>query len=197
MKTEEEHKQIDREYYLRNKEKINIRQKEYYLKTKEIRQELARQHYQENKNQIRAYQRNYRKENPEKVKSQVRKYNKNNYKRLSEQVKEHHRLDREKFPEKYIVRNAKSRAKKKGLPFNITISDIIIPKTCPILGTPIFKSIGTKTQNTPSLDRIKPMLGYVKGNIQIISHLANLMKQDASLEQIVCLGDWAKNMLKK
>ena len=33
---------------------------------------------------------------------------------------------------------------------------------------------------TPTLDRDEPKLGYVKGNIMIISDIANRMKQDTS-----------------
>ncbi len=44
-----------------------------------------------------------------------------------------------------MLSRAKYRAKQKGLEFNITKEDIIIPDTCPLLGTPM---------ESPSLDRI-------------------------------------------
>ena len=79
---------------------------------------------------------------------------------------------------------AKCRAKKKGLPFNIEISDIIIPEKCPLLGVKIVR---------PSLDRIKPHLGYVKGNIWVVSRRANVMKNDSSLnEMIILVENWKK-----
>ena len=38
--------------------------------------------------------------------------------------------------------------------------------------------------NSPSLDRIDPTKGYVKGNVMMMSALANRMKQDATLKQL-------------
>ena len=50
---------------------------------------------------------------------------------------------------------------------------------------------GPRVKNTPSLDRIIPEKGYVKGNIRIISNLANMMKSYASNEE---LRTFAKNI---
>jgi len=76
---------------------------------------------------------------------------------------------------------AKGRAKKKNLVYNINEEDIksIWPKDnkCPILGTE-FKS-GLKNKYVlPTLDKINPKKGYVKGNIAVISFRANQIKSD-------------------
>jgi len=82
---------------------------------------------------------------------------------------------------------AKSRARKKHLPCSITFNDMPeIPETCPILGFPLEQhhGVGGMKFNSPTLDRIIPSLGYVPGNIQIISQRANVIKNDASAEEV-------------
>jgi len=76
---------------------------------------------------------------------------------------------------------AKARAKQQNVPYDITEQDIIEiwPKDnkCPILGTE-FKS-GIKNKYVlPTLDKIIPKKGYVKGNIAVISFRANAIKSD-------------------
>ena len=82
---------------------------------------------------------------------------------------------------------AKSRAKKDNIEFNISIDDIIIPAICPILEIPLIKFTGKSggRKNSPSLDRINPNFGYIKGNIMVISHLANQMKSNANIEELI------------
>ncbi len=75
-----------------------------------------------------------------------------------------------------LLRKSRKRALEKGLPFNITLQDIHIPKKCPILKVPLICS----TRYAPSIDKIYPEKGYVKGNIAIISTLANSMKANAT-----------------
>jgi len=80
-----------------------------------------------------------------------------------------------------LYRSAKKRALKKGLEFNIELRDIHIPKKCPILKVPLICS----TRYSPSIDRIFPDKGYIKGNIAIISTLANSMKANATPKELL------------
>lgn len=94
----------------------------------------------------------------------------------------------------YIYKAAKTRAKKKGLEFTIDKSDIIIPDICPYFGQKLtVDSIGYNPW-FPSLDRIDSSKGYIKGNVEVISTLANRMKWDATAEQLI---DFAKGVLRK
>ena len=86
--------------------------------------------------------------------------------------------------------NAKRRAKKRGLEFNLDPQDIIIPKECPILHIPIILGTKGNYENTPSIDRIDNSKGYTKDNIQIISKKANSMKNSASAEELLAFADW-------
>ena len=83
-----------------------------------------------------------------------------------------------------MLLKAKRRALLKNLEFNLEMSDIIIPKVCPILEVNLV--IGTKGnyEYSPSLDRIDNTKGYIKGNIQVISKKANSMKNSASIEEL-------------
>lgn len=70
---------------------------------------------------------------------------------------------------------AKSRAAANGREFNIELSDICIPDQCPVLGIPMAR---------PSIDRIDNNKGYVKGNVRVISYRANVLKNNATVEEI-------------
>jgi hypothetical protein len=87
----------------------------------------------------------------------------------------------------------KSRAKRVGTPFELDVSDIHIPETCPILGIPLFRTPGTRTDNSPSLDRIDNNLGYVKGNVWVISTKANIMKSNASPDELKAFARWVES----
>lgn len=91
-----------------------------------------------------------------------------------------------------MYRRAKRRASERGNEFNIEPEDIKIPDACPILGIPLFEHVGKSggTKNSPSLDRIDSTEGYVLGNIQVISTLANLMKSDASVDELRTFAKW-------
>jgi hypothetical protein len=86
------------------------------------------------------------------------------------------------------VSSAKGRAKRAGIPFDIVVTDLAWPTHCPALGIELDYSLGTKgsgsRSNSPSLDRVIPSLGYVKGNVIVVSQLANAIKTNATVEQI-------------
>lgn len=88
---------------------------------------------------------------------------------------------------KALVRAAKARAKKKGIPFDITIEDFILPEKCPLLEIPLTVGYGNSQENSYSLDKIIPDLGYVKGNVWVISNKANMIKNNASLKELKLL----------
>lgn len=103
------------------------------------------------------------------------------------------KLFRANNKEKYIYWRTKRRSEKEGHPFNLDLEDIIIPKYCPILGIELDRYEGFDNFNVPSIDKIIPELGYIKGNIRIISKKANMMKLNANFEE---LKIFSKNILK-
>lgn len=93
-------------------------------------------------------------------------------------------------PEKYLYNIAKQRAKRKGLEFTISQSDILVPTHCPIMGLELVVCNDGIADNSASLDRIDSSLGYIPGNVQVISNLANRMKSSADREQLETFARW-------
>jgi hypothetical protein len=94
-----------------------------------------------------------------------------------------------------MVSATKSRAKRLGIPFDLTEEDLVIPTHCPALGIPLATSPdGNPSPNSPSIDRLRPELGYVKGNVVVISNRANTIKQNASSAEILAVGQWLASL---
>lgn len=93
-------------------------------------------------------------------------------------------------PRKTMLENAKGRAKRFNLPFNITLEDIVVPEICPIAQIPMVFHKGKTKDNSPSLDKIVPALGYVKGNISVISRKGNRWKQEMTREDVIRVLDY-------
>jgi hypothetical protein len=101
---------------------------------------------------------------------------------------------RKRRPAAYLYNVAKQRCKRTGTEFSITAEDIYVPDFCPLLGVkldPYAESVDVH----PSLDRINPKLGYIKGNVWVVSHRANRIKSDASSEELVKIGLRLKELL--
>jgi len=94
------------------------------------------------------------------------------------------RIRRLNNQEAYLLTSAKQRAKRKELDLNIDLDDISIPSHCPLLGIELVMSGDPSHYNSPTLDRIDPSKGYVKGNVWVISKRANCIKTNATLAEI-------------
>jgi hypothetical protein len=92
-----------------------------------------------------------------------------------------------------LLNNARKRASMYNIEFNLTPEDIYIPDRCPILGKPFIVGVLGGSDYSISLDRIDPDKGYVKGNVQVISKLANSMKQNASVEDLKSFANYILN----
>jgi len=83
---------------------------------------------------------------------------------------------------------AKKRAQKKNLAFDLLNSDVEIPLLCPVSQVKLTKGTARQTDCSPSLDRIINNKGYSPDNVQVVSYKVNRMKSDCSLEELQCVA---------
>lgn len=86
-----------------------------------------------------------------------------------------------------MLYGARQRAKAVGVPCTITEQDIELPTHCPVLGYAlrVYRGCGKGPRNdSPTLDKIIPALGYVPGNVLVVSQKANRLKNQLSPEQL-------------
>lgn len=98
-----------------------------------------------------------------------------------------------------MLYDARRRAKAKCVPCSIRAEDIVIPESCPILGIPLIRNKSRDTNrsswsdNSPSLDRIIPSLGYVPGNVCVVSMRANRIKTDATAHELEAIAAYIRS----
>lgn len=99
-------------------------------------------------------------------------------------------------PQALLLKGARERAKKQGIPCTIGKEHIVIPAVCPILGIPITINVlgnaGGNRAQSPSLDRVIPERGYVPGNVRVISNKANRLKADNTIETLEAILKYMK-----
>ena len=153
--------------------------------TKEQRSEYNQKYYKKHKEKLKENAKSYYYDNQEKVLEDVKKYRDSNRELIQKKGREYYR----RKPENRMLNRARARAKKQGLSFTLDEKDILIPTHCPLLGIELYIAEGRKAvkDNSASLDRIDSSLGYIKGNVWVISHKANTMKSNATLEEMKLL----------
>lgn len=95
-----------------------------------------------------------------------------------------------------MIKGARLRARSTGLAFDLTIDDLRpIPSICAVLGIKLrWNGSGPRHHATPSLDRLRPELGYVRGNVAIISMRANSIRSDASADELEAVAAYARRL---
>lgn len=82
-----------------------------------------------------------------------------------------------------LMREARRRAKERGVEFNLLPEDVPWNDNCPIMECPLERNKGHVQNNSPTLDRIHSDRGYVKGNVRVICWRANNLKGNLTTEQ--------------
>lgn len=152
--------------------------------------ERNKKYREDHKDELRIKRKIYVEKNKKEISLRRKLERKRNRDSLSKKAREY----RKRRPEVYLYSGAKQRAKKKNLPFDIEVECIKIPKFCPVLNIELKLGLKGFCDNSPSIDRITPDLGYVKGNIIVVSYRANAIKRDATPDEIVLVGNFYKNL---
>jgi len=155
--------------------------KEKYL----ARQRLRRANRTpEQRQKDRQYAQQYRAENLDYVTQRAKEYESRPDVKIRRQKQKYDYVRRPDRIKRDLLKLAKDRARKQNVPFDLTEEDIELPEVCPVLGLKLEKGIKHPCDQSPSIDKIKPDLGYVRGNIKVISFRANTLKRDASIEEL-------------
>ena len=198
-------KEYDKKYREENKERLRVKAKEYkkkyYEKNKERLRDKARKYNKENEYSKKYYQSN--KEHCRKINKEYRKKHKVRLQKLNSKTNKKAWADFNSpfwFSRRCSVIKARARAKE--LDFNLDSEYLksIFPKNkkCPALGIP-FKVLdryakGKELQQKVSLDRIDSSKGYIKGNVQWVSLLANVIMSNATPDQVIQVGQYFKKV---
>ncbi len=161
-------------------------------KRKVAKNNQSKERYEKNKEEISLKNKEWRALNKEKLQayeSLPQRKEKNKQWRIKKREEDRYR---------FVWYAAKRRAKQKNILFTITKQDIInispIDNRCPILGIQLEFENKTVQDNSPSLDRLIPQLGYVPGNIALISYRANRIKNDATVDELEKIFSFMKRL---
>jgi len=161
----------------------------YRFWCKECSNSQKKLYYLKNADKLKKSVIEYRKSNIEKVKERNKKWRDSN----NDLIKK----NRIKNLRSHLLRGARLRAENKNLPFDISLDDILIPEICPVLGIQLKTGQGKICDTSPSIDRIIPEKGYVKGNVIVVSNKANRIKTNATPEEIIAVGEYYKKLLEE
>lgn len=156
--------------------------------------ECWRMRCEENKESNRLYSRKYREENKE----SVREANRNRREENGDAIREAERISHKKRRmtptgrARGLIKSARERAKKAGLPFAITVEDIL-----PAMEAGFCAATGIRFEMgpppagfnqhplAPSLDQIVAGKGYTPDNVRLVTWQFNLMAGQLPDEELV------------
>jgi len=90
-------------------------------------------------------------------------------------------------------------AEKEKIPFTITFKELEKPVFCPVLGLKLNYGCSTgvdgkqtRDPSKASIDKMIPELGYVPGNVFVISWKANKLKSNMNIKELEKILDYMK-----
>ena len=91
---------------------------------------------------------------------------------------------------KSALNAARARAWKRGMPFELKLTDLGNPTCCAVTGIAFDMTRSLRHGNlfVPSLDRIDPNKGYIVGNVRVVVHGYNLAKLNGTDADVLKLA---------
>ena len=174
-------------------------------KCKDCDREYHKEYYQKNKEGIIEKKKEYRKNNKEKVAEINRKYHEKNKEDIAERKKKYREKNPYHAQSDVLSNSARKRARNNKLLIDldfISRSNILdwLKRQSRCECCNVEFSIGYKggngkiIDNSPSLDRFDPDLGYVPGNVFLICSRCNLLKNDATVKELKTIVAWMKQV---
>jgi hypothetical protein len=117
-------------------------------------------------------------------------YHRSNKGKHAARMRERRRAD----PLKARLMNARHRARYLGIPFTITLRELQpLPTKCEVLGIELVYGAGGRgSPGRASLDKLRPELGYVPGNVRVISSKANTWKANMTEADLSALLSYVR-----
>lgn len=129
---------------------------------------------------------------PTRCRECVNTYHREYYRKNPNRQREYYKA-KKNDPKSWIVNRLRSKCKQDGTPFDLSVDDIFIPEYCPVLGIKLkLPGQGKHGNESASVDRLEPQKGYVRGNIAIISMLANRLKNNGTASQHERIAAWMR-----
>ena len=179
-------KEYDREYYLKNRERLCERQREWGKNNKEEKARRDRLYYEKNKEKIREYKKEYYsdEDNLKHKHEQDRKYSIVNRDKALARVKEYYENNKERCKHNARIGKHKYRALENKSPGSHTrkeIEEILVSQNyrCVVCGSDL-------TVERRHLDHIQPLSRggcNCKYNLQWLCEPCNLSKNDKTMEE--------------
>ena len=169
---------LDQRKKLRNERQRNLDPEKRIARNKRISKWKKK-----NRDKLNVYQKAYREKNKAKKSEYDSLYQKTHKAQRKKTSRKYNKKKRKNDLVYYLLKQAKQRSKDYNLAFSIDREDIVIPEYCPVLGIKLFFGNKTVKNNSPTVDKIIPALGYVKGNVRVISYRANHLKNNATLDE--------------
>jgi hypothetical protein len=87
-------------------------------------------------------------------------------------------------------------AKQKDILFTISFEEIEQPEYCPVLGIKLnygWSGLNRRDDAKATIDKVIPELGYVSGNVFVISWRANKLKSNMTLDELQKIMNYIKD----